>query len=102
MKMEHTMELTVEHSGRFCQSCGMPMPEEELLGTEREGVKTEEYCKYCYEDGEFKQPDITLQSMIDLCTGYLVEQGMNEADARGMLAQSLPLLKRWKQEGVSK
>lgn len=91
----------MEHNGPFCQSCGMPMPEQDLLGTDREGVKTEDYCKYCYENGEFKQPDITLQGMIDLCAGYLVQQGFAEADARGMLAQTLPLLKRWRQAGTA-
>ncbi|QWU16856.1 zinc ribbon domain-containing protein [Paenibacillus sophorae] len=95
------MEHHMEHNGPFCQSCGMPVAEKDLLGTDREGIKTEEYCKYCYEDGEFKQPDITLQGMIDLCAGYLVQQGMDEAEAKGMLAQTLPLLKRWREESVS-
>ncbi|MFD1772387.1 zinc ribbon domain-containing protein [Paenibacillus rhizophilus] len=95
------MEHNTGPNGRFCQSCGMPMEEENLLGTERNGAKTEEYCLYCYEGGEFKQPDITLQGMVDLCAGYLVQNGMDEADARGLLAETLPLLKRWRQESAS-
>lgn len=79
----------------FCQSCGMPVAIAELQGSDKEGHKTEEYCIYCYENGEFKQPDITLQEMTDLCAGYLVEEGMDEAAARQMLGASLPLLKRW-------
>jgi hypothetical protein len=88
--------ISNEHTeGLFCQSCGMPVAAAELQGSDKAGNKTEEYCIYCYESGEFKQPDITLQGMTDLCTGYLVEEGMDEAAARQMLGSSLPQLKRW-------
>ncbi|MEK4324759.1 zinc ribbon domain-containing protein [Paenibacillus sp. FSL R7-0297] len=86
---------TKQTESLFCQSCGMPVNETELQGSDKEGNKTEEYCIYCYENGEFKQPDITLQEMTDLCAGYLVEEGMDEAAARQMLGDSLPQLKRW-------
>ena len=92
--MEKTSTRQTE--GLFCQSCGMPVAEVELQGSDKEGHQTEEYCIYRYENGEFKQPDITLQEMTDLCAGYLVEEGMDEAVARQMLGGSLPLLKRWK------
>lgn len=71
------------------------MPEAELQGSDREGHKTTEYCIYCYESGEFKQPDITLEGMTDLCAGFMVQEGMDEAAARTLLADSLPHLKRW-------
>jgi len=32
---------------KFCQSCGMPL-NPEVLGTEKDGSKNEEYCTYCY------------------------------------------------------
>ena len=35
---------------KFCQSCGMPL-NPEVLGTEKDGSKNEEYCTYCYADG---------------------------------------------------
>ena len=31
----------------FCQSCGMPLTEE-VLGTNVDGSKNEDYCMYCY------------------------------------------------------
>ena len=37
---------------RFCQSCGMPLTDE-VLGTNADGSKSEEYCIYCYKDGAF-------------------------------------------------
>jgi hypothetical protein len=94
MNMEETS--THQHEAVFCQSCGMPMPEAELLGSEQDGTKNEDYCIYCYEAGEFKQPDLTLQGMTDLCTGFMVEEGMDEAAAHKLLAATLPSLKRWK------
>ena len=37
---------------KYCQSCGMPMGiNDELYGTEVNGSKNNDYCKYCYEQG---------------------------------------------------
>jgi len=35
---------------KFCQSCGMPLTPE-ILGSNADGSKNEEYCIYCYKDG---------------------------------------------------
>ena len=35
---------------KFCQSCGMPL-NEEILGTNADGSKKEDYCMYCMKDG---------------------------------------------------
>lgn len=43
----------------------------------------------------------TLQGMTDLCARFLVEEGLDEATARQMLGESLPLLKRWSTGGCS-
>ena len=56
-----------EMNQRFCQSCGMPMGEtEELYGTNADGSKNEEYCKYCFENGAFTFPG-TMEEMIEIC-----------------------------------
>ena len=39
---------------KFCQSCGMPLTED-ILGTNADGSKNEDYCMYCYKDGKFLQ-----------------------------------------------
>lgn len=79
----------------FCQSCSMPMEHEGQFGTEAGGRKADEYCVYCYEEGAFKQPDMTMAEMAELCAGYMVQDGMEEAAARAILAGALPRLKRW-------
>ncbi|MBS4192729.1 zinc ribbon domain-containing protein [Bacillus sp. FJAT-49705] len=79
-----------------CQSCGMPVNEEKLFGTEKDGARSAEYCVYCYEDGEYKQANMTLTDMINLCVPFLKEDGKSEEEARTMLNEFLPTLKRWR------
>lgn len=80
---------------KFCQSCGMPMEEDKLYGTNADGSKNPDYCEYCYKGGEFTS-DVTLEEMIDICTPFVVESGaMAESQARAMLSEVLPKLKRW-------
>ena len=45
---------------KFCQSCGMPLTDE-ILGTNADGSKNEDYCIYCYKDGKFLQ-DCTMDT----------------------------------------
>ena len=80
---------------KFCQSCGMPMHNEELLGIEKDGSKNSEYCLYCYKNGEFTVPEATLDQMIEICIPHMIKQGLTEDNARKTLNQFLPGLKRW-------
>ena len=48
---------------KFCQSCGMPLTNE-VLGTNADGSKNEDYCIYCYKDGKFTQ-DCTMEVLTD-------------------------------------
>ncbi|MFS0859085.1 zinc ribbon domain-containing protein [Paenibacillus taichungensis] len=82
-----------------CQSCGMPLTTPAQFGTETDGTTTREYCIYCYKEGKFEQPDITLEGMIEMCTAILSQEGMDEESARAMLRNQLPFLKRWNASG---
>lgn len=82
---------------RYCQSCGMPMGDtDELCGTEADGSKSADYCKYCYEGGAFTA-ECTMSEMIEFCVQPTVENvpGMTEAQARAMMNEHFPKLKRW-------
>lgn len=83
-----------------CQSCGMPIHSEELAGTAANGSLVYDYCKYCYQHGGFTQPDITMEDMIRLSIPFLLQEGWEEEAARSMLSKSLPLLKRWADQGA--
>lgn len=78
-----------------CQSCGMPLHHLEMHGTDREGSLIEDYCLYCYKDGQFTS-DVTMEEMIDLCVKYLDNASRKEAEY-GMKIQ-FPKLKRWAQK----
>ena len=38
---------------KICQSCGMPIENNEQLGTNKDGSINQDYCKYCFDKGEF-------------------------------------------------
>ena len=83
----------------ICQSCGMPMKVEEDFGMELTGERNKEYCKFCYTDGEFTSPNITLNEMINkLVRASIDTLGLDEDLARKMAETKLPQLKRWKSE----
>ncbi len=50
----------------FCQSCGMPMTEEQHFGKNQDGSKNEDYCLYCFKEGAFTK-DETMEEMIESC-----------------------------------
>ena len=86
-------------SEQFCQSCGMPMPEDGTLnGTEKDGSKSADYCQYCYQNGAFTFHG-NMGEMIDFCVKPMMESdpNMTEQAARAMMNGFLPTLKRWKQ-----
>jgi hypothetical protein len=83
--------------GPFCQSCGMPMDKPEDFGTEASGSRNSEYCHYCYEKGAFTTPNLSLQAMIDICVDAMAKRGVMPApQARMLMTQMLPGLKRWR------
>ncbi|WP_432666387.1 zinc ribbon domain-containing protein [Wukongibacter baidiensis] len=79
---------------KLCQSCAMPMSNENLFGTNEDGTKNEDYCSYCFKDGKFTS-NTTMGEMIEICVPHMVKQGFEESNARGMLNKLLPNLKRW-------
>ena len=83
---------------RMCESCGMPMGDtDEMYGLEVDGSKSADYCKFCYENGAFTQPDLTLAQQIEQCTDIMVNEfDFDRADALQQCQEGLPTLKRWK------
>lgn len=83
-----------------CQSCGMPLTDESMLGTERDGSKNHEYCKYCYQNGAFTNPDITLDEMQNLIKEKMEEMHI-DTSMNAKTVDKLPYLKRWKQTAIT-
>lgn len=86
---------------KFCQSCGMPLTDDKK-GTNADGSLNEDYCIYCYKDGQFQQ-DVTMEQMIEHCAQFTDEinkqsgQNLTVEQAKDMMRQFFPHLKRWKQ-----
>ena len=83
---------------KHCESCGMPMGEtNEMYGTEFNGNKSAYYCKFCYDNGAFTNPKLTLEEQIESVATIMVKDfGFSLEDAREQCNQGIPNLKRWK------
>lgn len=80
----------------ICQSCGMPMHVEEDFGTDADGTTNYEYCKYCFLDGKFTAPDLTLEEQIERLIDIGVSKlNLTEDHAREIAENTLPGLRRW-------
>ena len=81
--------------GKICQSCGMPITSNEQLGTNKDGSINNDYCKYCYENGEFID-QVTMEEYIEMCSEYGSQAGMTSEEMKEHCAKLFPTLKRWK------
>ena len=92
------MTATVQRHGLVCQSCGMPLLAREDFGTDAHGSAVEHYCRHCLAGGAFTAPCISMQDMIEHSVAVMTQQGiMPDADARTLLGELLPRLKRWRE-----
>lgn len=84
---------------KFCQSCGMPLSNE-VLGTNADGSKSDEYCIYCYKDGAFTG-NFTMEEMAEYCSMFVEEYNKNTGknltccEYKQELLKFYPTLKRW-------
>ena len=79
----------------FCQSCSMPLADPGLQGTEKDGSKSKEYCKYCYQNGVFTHPGISLEEMISSMISKMEKDKIPE-DIIETAVSRLSNLKRWR------
>lgn len=82
----------------YCQSCGMMFTVPSQHGHEEDGTETEEYCRWCYEDGRYTH-ETTMDDMIEDCAPRMAEaMGWTVDEAASLLGAVLPTLERWRQE----
>ena len=77
----------------ICQCCGMPL-EDGILSRNRDGSINEDYCQWCYADGTYTYS--SMDDLIDVCVGHMVNENFSEEQARSYLKQALPKLDYWK------
>ena len=77
-----------------CQCCAMPLHSDEVLSREIDGSFNEEYCKWCYVDGQFVYD--SLDALMSFLVPHLSKMhGTTEEETRVMLEGQIPKLKHW-------
>lgn len=82
-----------------CQSCGMPLRDDKNWGwTEKDGNISKMYCSSCYENGEFKNPSMTLKEMQKQIDHILKHEMQWWKICRYVAVRQIPKLERWKEK----
>ena len=79
----------------ICQCCGMPL-EDDIMSKEKDGSINEDYCKWCYKDGNFTYND--MESLISFCENTMSNETFSKQQVRDYMNNLLPKLKHWSAE----
>ena len=77
----------------ICQCCGMPL-EDSNTSREADGFFNEEYCKWCYADGEYMYHN--MDDLIEVCVKNMVSEHFSAEQARTYMKDMLPKLDYWR------
>ena len=77
----------------ICQCCGMPL-EDANISKGSDGLFNEEYCKWCYADGEYMYHN--MDDLIEFCVKNMVSEHFSSEQARAYMKDLLPKLDYWK------
>ena len=77
----------------ICQCCGMPL-EDSTTSREINGDFNEEYCKYCYADGNYRYDNI--DELIEVCVKHMSNEEFPPEKVRKYMKGLLPQLNHWK------
>lgn len=84
----------------ICQSCGMPMLATEHFGTNNDNSPSEDYCCFCFQDGQFthhRDLNETIENSITYMDGSekIDNRTLTKREAALKMHIQLPNLKRW-------
>ncbi|MCB0442516.1 MAG: zinc ribbon domain-containing protein [Flavobacterium sp.] len=65
-------------------------------GTNADGTMSKKYCAYCYQNGSFTQPEMTVAEMQDFVRGKMKEMPFYIRIFTGAFVNGIPKLERWK------
>ena len=69
-------------------------------GTETDSTASADFCKSCFQNGAFTEPDITLEEMMKKSIHHMAyELKMNDETAEHLAKNTIPTLKRWRSSG---
>ena len=77
----------------ICQCCGMPL-EDCNISKEKDGIFNEDYCKWCYADGEYMYHN--MDDLIEVCVKTMSNGSFSPDQVREYMKNMLPGLNYWK------
>ena len=82
---------------QICQSCGMGVEHKEEFGTNEDNTYNEKFCIYCFKDGKYTQPNLSIKDMIDKVIEICLQSTLlEEEEAKKFAEDTIPNLERWK------
>ena len=79
----------------YCQCCGMPLSDDSMISRESDGTFNEDYCKWCYADGQFAYKD--KDSLLDFLLSHMPNpDNQSDAERRKLYGFHLSQLKHWR------
>lgn len=85
----------IRSKGERCQSCSMPMVWQTDFGTNSDGSRNYEFCRFCFQDGKYLDPELTVDRMIGMSTEAMQRMKLSE-ELIEQAKMVIPTLKRWK------
>ncbi len=73
----------------------MPISSVDQLGKNKDGSINQDYCKYCYDNGEFID-NVSMEKYIEMCSQFGAQAGMTNDEMKEFCTKLFPILKRWK------
>lgn len=81
---------------KMCESCGMPLKKDPKgSGTNADGTKSDKYCSYCYENGQFTYTGKDVNEFQEHCRKMMVEGGHSRFIS-WLFTRGMKRLPRWK------
>ena len=78
----------------FCQCCGMPLSEDGFVSREPDGSFNEDYCRWCYADGQFAYT--SMDALVDFLISHMPNpENLPEDERRRQYSSHLAQLKHW-------
>jgi len=75
----------------------MPLQKQSDFGTNVDGSPNYEYCTYCFQNGAFTDPTLSMEEMIEKVAGLMITMHiMPEDQAKALTTTFIPTLKRWR------
>ena len=79
-----------------CQSCSIALLNDLILSTNSDGLRNSDYCKICFEGGQFVEPEIDFKAMCKRVESIIASHSkIDKANLRTIVERTVGSLKRW-------